>query len=254
MSLFWKTLVLSVLCWTGVGTAPPPAWGEYFGTLAPGATLPNNCAGRVTHQDERRPENTTANQTVGITGVNVDGSSPAFMAALGNRVDGAFITGTTDDILQWAACKWGLDEDVQRARTVAESSWRQSQLGDSTSDAGLCALIGKSPPCYQSYGILQVKGTVHEGTYPISEQSTPWNADYALAWQRACFEGDFTWLGGSYAAGDLWGCVGTWYSGNWHDAAAEAYIAAVQGHLTNRTWESYPVTVAPAPLVLRLVR
>jgi autotransporter family porin len=170
--------------------------------------------------------------------VHVDGASAEFMSRLGSRIDGSF-TGTTDEILQWGACKWGLDEDMQRARAVQESAWRQSQRGDSTTSASLCALLSKSAPCYQSYGLLQIKGTVHEGTYPTSQLSTPFNVDYALAWQRACFEGDFTWLGGTYRAGDLWGCVGAWFSGSWYDAGAQDYINQVKTHLLNRTWESY---------------
>jgi autotransporter family porin len=210
----------------------------YFGTLPPGSTLPNDCASRVRPAAERRPENDAANHTIGITGVHVDGASAEFMSRLGSRIDGSF-TGTTDEILQWGACKWGLDEDMQRARAVQESAWRQSQRGDSTTSASLCALLSKSAPCYQSYGLLQIKGTVHEGTYPTSQLSTPFNVDYALAWQRACFEGDFTWLGGTYRAGDLWGCVGAWFSGSWYDAGAQDYINQVKTHLLNRTWESY---------------
>ena len=215
-----------------------PMGGGYFATVPPGAGLPQDCAARVRAAAERRPGNDGANHTSGITGVNVDGASAGFMSRLGSRVNGSF-TGTTDEILQWGACKWGLDEDVQRARAVVESSWRQAQLGDFTTSASACALIGKSAPCYQSYGLLQVKGTVHKGTYPIAQLSTPFNVDYALAWQRACFEGDFTWLGSNYGAGDLWGCVGAWFSGHWYDAGAQEYINSVQTHLRDRTWEAY---------------
>ena len=49
------------------------------------------------------------------------------------RVDGKF-TGTTDQILRWGACKWGIDEDVVRAEAVAESHWRQDDAGDSSND------------------------------------------------------------------------------------------------------------------------
>ena len=31
-----------------------------------------------------------------------------------NLVDGDF-AGTTDQLIQWAACKWGIDEDIVRA-------------------------------------------------------------------------------------------------------------------------------------------
>lgn len=50
-----------------------------------------------------------------------------------------------------------------------------------------------------------------------------------------------TWLntipgGKHYAAGDLWGPLGAWFSGRWHDAAAEGYIAKVRRALAERTW------------------
>jgi len=40
------------------------------------------------------------------------------------RVDGQF-TGTTDEIFQWAACKWGLPDNLIRADAVEESTWFQ---------------------------------------------------------------------------------------------------------------------------------
>jgi hypothetical protein len=50
--------------------------------------------------------------------------------------------------------------------------------------------------------------------------------DYYGSELRACFEGDF-WDGGGWlygatqVKGDMWGCVGYWYSGNWHDTGAD---------------------------------
>ena len=57
------------------------------------------------------------------------------------------------------------------------------------------------------------------------------NLDYAMATRRNCFEGNETWLnqferGRDYAAGDMWGCVGLWFSGRWYTAAV--------GHLHRR--------------------
>jgi hypothetical protein len=186
---------------------------------------------------EPRPGNATANRTTGDgVRVRIDGASDRYNSRYAGRIDGDF-AGTTHQILRWGACKWGLDEDITKARAVEESRWHQSQLGDVTSSPPACALIGMSAPCHQSYGILQVKGTVHGGTYPITQISTPTNVDYSLAWQRACLDGDFSWLGNGYDAGDSWGCVGAWFSGRWYDSAAEAYIARVQGHLERRVWE-----------------
>jgi len=40
------------------------------------------------------------------------------------RVDGQF-SGTTDEIIQWAACKWGLPDNYLRAEADTESTWFQ---------------------------------------------------------------------------------------------------------------------------------
>jgi hypothetical protein len=37
------------------------------------------------------------------------------------RVDGRF-TGTTDGVFQWAACKWGVPDNLVRADAVIEST------------------------------------------------------------------------------------------------------------------------------------
>jgi autotransporter family porin len=212
-----------------------------FVTLPPGSPLPSSevCGAAVVRAGiEHRPENAAANRNIPQPlPVRIDGASNQFNARWASRIDGAF-SGTTDEIIQWAACKWGFDLDLMRARAVEESSWRQSTEGDRTSNGSLCALLERSAPCAQSYGLFQVKGTVHEGTYPRAAQSTAFNADYALAWLRACFEGDFRWLGSAYSAGDLAGCVGAWFSGRWRDDGAQRYIARVMGHLNTRPWES----------------
>ena len=127
--------------------------------------------------------------------------------------------------------------------------------GDVTDDGAACALLGLDAPCPQSYGLLQVKGTVHEGTHPASTRATAFGVDYAMAWLRACYEGSFTWLEAEgYRVGDEWGCVGAWFSGHWYDEGAERYIAEVRGHLEDRTWETYAGSDPlrrPAPPVAR---
>jgi len=223
-----------------------------FTTLSPGSTLPSGaqCAAWVRAGNdgiEHRPDNSSANNTVPSSSVTarlvIDGADAARNQRLAPRVDGNF-TGTTEQILRWGACKWGFDEDVTRARAVVESSWHMATTGDRTNDGQLCSHIGLSAPCPQSYGLLQVKGTVHEGTHPASARATAFGVDYAMAWLRACFEGGFGWLaqtsdGSSYGAGDEWGCVGAWFSGRWWDQSANDYVGTVRSHLERRTWESY---------------
>jgi Putative Ig domain len=204
----------------------------HFNTLPPGSTLPTDadCASRVRRSSwEPRPDNATANHKTGITG------NWPNVAPFSSRIDGNF-TGTTDEILQWGACKWGFDEDIMRAQAVQESNWHQSQLGDYTSDSTLCSVIGQNAPCYQSYGILQIKGSIEPGTYPTSQNSTAFNVDFSRAYVRACYEGKFTWLGNGYQAGDLWGCIGVYFSGSWYDSGAQNYINLVKQHLANKVW------------------
>src|SRR5207247_1722894 len=154
-------------------------------------------------------------------------------------------TGKTDEILQWVACKWGIDEDIVRAEAVTESYWYQSQVGDWTTDRSAC------PPgtwdgtgCYQSYGILQIKYIYNTTEWPMSRDDTAFNAEYTYGLIRTCYEGWTTYLYDQtpassypgYHAGDLWGCIGTWYSGNWYDQAAIDYINHVKTELANKVW------------------
>ena len=41
-----------------------------------------------------------------------------------------------------------------------------------------------------------------------------------------------------YAPGDLWGCVGAWFSGRWYTQDAKGYIAAVQDNLKRKVWQT----------------
>ena len=120
---------------------------------------------------------------------------------------------------------------------MIESYWRQSL----TSDCG-----HKTQPetngC-ASVGLLQVKGAdipaMFPGTWPAALTSTACNVDFALAVRRICYDGKETWMrqfNATYGAGDLWGCIGRWYSGRWHDAGAETYIQRVRATLSARTW------------------
>ena len=146
------------------------------------------------------------------------------------RVTGNF-TGTTDEIIQWGACKWGIDEDIVRAQAVQESNWHQSDLGDC--DGGV------APGGCQSVGILQVKGAdsppTYPGTWPYASRSTAFDVDFMLGIMRACYEGKETWLGNGYHAGDIWGCVGRWFSGDWYQNSQD-YISLIQKHLAVKAW------------------
>jgi hypothetical protein len=132
--------------------------------------------------------------------------------------------GTTDEILQWAARKWGFDPDLLRAVATVESYWKMSAVGD----GGL------------SFGVFQMKKTYH-CCHPLSAKYTAFNADYYGAILRAYFDGRQKWLndverGERYRAGDMWGSVGSWYAGRWRTAPALDYIRRVQRTVRDEPW------------------
>lgn len=227
---------------------------QVFTTLPPGTKLPSeaDCASRVRRASwEPRPDNFTANHSVPSknqisklaswdSSIGLDSKADSFR----KPITGNF-TGTTDEILQWVACKWGIDEDIVRAEAVTESYWHQSQVGDWTTNRSLCPPnIWDGTGCYQSYGILQIKYIYNSTTWPMNRDDTAFNAEYTYGLLRVCYEGwttylyDETPLSGypRYQAGDLWGCIGTWYSGNWYDQRAINYINSVKTELANKVW------------------
>lgn len=225
----------------GVGTSqsrqPKLKRGMYFRTLPVGSPLPRGdslCARLVTRRRwEPRKDNYAANHTVPSGRVQWPATPDQLhwhrWIAKRSRVSGRY-TGTTDEIIRWAACKWGLDENMLRAVAVKESHWHQNTVGDGGG----------------SFGLMQVKdhysdGTLDLGGYPWSQRSTALNVDFYGAWIRSCFTGDFydgsDWLyGGKRIRGDTWGCVGAWYSGDWHSGSAQDYVAQVKRLLAGKDW------------------
>lgn len=225
-------------------TAPPPPEAPTFETLAPGSPLPSGaqCAQRLRRSTwEPRPENRVANQRTpqALSLPDWGGVNGLANTVLKPRIDGNF-RGTTDEIIQWASCKWGFDDNLTRAMAARESWWRQSMKGDWETDQSKCA-PGYSAPCPTSFGLLQIKHYVHRGTYPHSVRSTAFNVDYSLGMQRVCYEGwlEYANFPEDYRAGDQWGCVGFHYSGNWKDPAANGYIAKVQEYYQSKPWRQW---------------
>jgi hypothetical protein len=238
-------------------TTKPPAAAAIAGnftTLPPGATLPSEqeCTARV-HRSawEARTDNQGANQSVPTEeqlslltpwneSIGVDPNANKLLL----QITGKF-TGTTDEILQWAACKWGIDENIVRAETVVESYWHQNYRGDYTNDKQYCppdTWDGKG--CYQSYGLLQLKYYYFQSAWPMSRNDTAFNVEYVLGVIRTCYEGWTTYLKARvplpgyqpYHAGDIWGCLGRWYSGGWYDAGALSYIQKVKSAQAQQSW------------------
>jgi hypothetical protein len=266
--LFWVSALAAVVClavvaatWprplssvfpigdaTTVATAPtsPSRERTTFATRPPGDVLPTDdqCAKLVTPARETVPGNVTYNKRVGSQQLpesffDAGSHDQRATTEIAARVTGAY-SGSTREILQWTACKWGIDERIVRAQAQAESSLRQSMKGDWTTNGDYCAPEhdlgedGRRDQCPESWGILQVRYRFFSTAFPDAQKSTAFNADTAYAVWRACYEGYEWWLskysapGHAYQAGDAWGCIGRWYSGRWYDDLAEQYIDCVR--------------------------
>jgi hypothetical protein len=241
-----------------VGSAPNPNLfalvpSSTVGT--PPAGIPRSdaaCAAAVTPTGEKRPSNTTDNNTVPADPAAIPWSAgwdywPDFVADR-DKVTGDF-KGTTDEIIQWTACKWGLDLNEARAEAWLESGWYMST----------------TPGCggpEATYGIFQIMvedcaGDLVHGGYPYVADDTALGADYWGAWIRACFDGAFLdseqpWQdspAGGYggktiasliaANGEdyaLWGCVGAWNTNAWYSSQGDDYIATVQKDEQSQLW------------------
>ena len=135
-------------------------------------------------------------------------------------------TGTTDEILQWGARKWGFSARLFRAVATVETWWHQDFVGDEGT----------------SYGLMQVRVPYH-CCLPVIQTSTAFNVDYYGAILRAYYDGKQDWLmdvehGRAYRSGDLWGSLGVWASGRWHLGTSDSYVQAVKQRLADRVWRT----------------
>jgi autotransporter family porin len=191
---------------TPTNPGPTPSGESYFSTLPPGSNLPSgvDCAGLVKPRPENKSFNQDYNTTTGGQGIASDffpigASDPRANTEIGVRVDGEF-TGTTDEILQWAACKWGVDEDMVRAQAAIESWWHQDAKGDWGGDPDKCppghglGVDGVPGQCPESWGILQNRYPYEQSAWPGMADSTAFNADLTYAIWRVCYEGYEWWL------------------------------------------------------------
>lgn len=275
------------------GDGSPPRPDGYFHLRGPGhwSSLPGDarCASRVHRSSwEPRPENRLANHTI----PSASSVASSFKIRPRSRVDGTYrkrwdrwllprvdghFKGTTDEIFQWAACKWGLSDDVLRSIAVLESTWYQyvtrpngtcvveEGCGDIFSKASrasrtYCEALSKvghhdyqpqfggrglCPRTFSIAGVMAWDDPAWQapaprwrgnqnGTFPFSRNSTAFAVDYLGSYLRGCYEGWIIWL--HPHPGDIWGCVGSWYSGDWHSAAADRYVDQVRSTIKRRTW------------------
>jgi len=188
----------------------------YNGHLINQETIPQN-------QQTHPPGSPATGITSPVNQTKPNGSQLTYYASDGYRstemdlpytwmklVDGQY-TGTTEMIIRWAACKWGMDEDMIRAQATAEhDTWIQWNAGgDERKSINQCQ-AGNNPDhnstnlwgylisnaCYQSWSIWQTKVVYSSPnigawtTWPAINESTAFAADYRYASQRSCMNGD----------------------------------------------------------------
>lgn len=270
---------------------PPPA-GGYFARQPVGAWRhldgDAECAEQVHHSSwEPRPENFLPNRTMPpIQQVRAalrtrprsteGGYDPRWDTWLLPRVSGNHV-GTTDENIQWAACKWGLSDDLLRAVAIRESNWHQYTVypsgrcvltngcGDiieraSPSSRIYCRMLarhgrdyqrdfgkGRCPKTFSLVGVSSWHDPEwgkmldnQNGTFPFNRNSTAFALDYYGAFLRGCLEGWVRWLEhtGPYEPGRDWGCVGAWYAGDWRSEAAVEYSNKVRATMQEHLWLS----------------
>jgi autotransporter family porin len=228
-----------------------------FTTIDPGLALPSDeeCQARIRASGwEPRPSNNeynqrrpTAAQLAQLVPWDSNLGFDARAVALGRRVSGQ-ASGSTDDILRWAACKWGFDEDWVRAEVTRISDWRQDTVGDWTSTATDCppeapTRTGRSTTeCPESYGLYQLMWHYYRDSWPMLRDDTAFHVDFALGLRRVCFEGWASYLAEHapadkpYVSGDALGCGGADFSGTWYDTDARDYVSDIKQLMSDRPW------------------
>ena len=152
-------------------------------------------------------------------------------------------SGTTDEIIQWAAHKWGIPEDVVRAVAVNESSWKMSQLGDRQTVSNpllypAFSRIAGTSDVWESLGLMQIKwqpGALHPGTEPLRWKSSAFNVDYWAATVRYYYDGLCDWCSSGYGPGQAWASIGAWFNPSpWNTSTA--YVQSAQQHMITKPW------------------
>jgi hypothetical protein len=228
---------------------------------APGSPpLPDaQAAACVTRSGENRPQNARQNAKAPTqteletfrTARDAAGRTPAEYNQNFAGVTGAaarYGLRSTDDLIEWAAYKWGVPEDLVRGQMVVESGWSMLQKGDRRDWAtpvahlypALAAIDADS--VWESLGIAQIRWrhTVpwNPGVEPLRWQSTAFALDYSQALIRYYFDGSCDWCGAGYTAGDADGAYRTYVSGSWNEG--QWYADAVRSEAASRSWEPIP--------------
>jgi hypothetical protein len=230
-------------------------------------------AAQVTHRPEGRPANVAANN-YRVTNADLryfrSVKNPAGQTSVAFNHWNAYVDGrstlrhpSTDDLIQWAAHKWGIPENWIRAQAALESNWQMNLNGDLAPlpvkwvsayprSAYSIQNMGQACPSgavactrlvYMSVGITQIKWTpdnlFNQGTRYLRYRSTAFDLDYMAAEIRYYYDGDATWLGRSYHAGNKWLSMAAWNApAPWNNAKQQWYVSVVQQQLRAHPWTS----------------
>jgi len=223
-------------------------------------------AALVIHQPELRPQNVAANDYVPTNaelGAFYRARTAQGESILTDTPEYRYVTGrpglhnpSTDDLIQWAARKWGIPTDVFRAQMWFESldiqSLQYDEANVSARDYWQYPRQSRIQPyqVYQSIGISQIKwkpfDQLNPGANPLRWKSTAWALDYAAATIRYYYDGSCSWCGRGYHKGQPWQSIGAYNAPTpWLNNPKRAwYIQQVQSALSNRSWLPAPSTTS----------
>jgi hypothetical protein len=244
-------------------TLPPDVWAR------PGSPpLSDRAAARlVIHQPELRPQNVKANDYV-PTNAELNAFYHARTAQgqsiLAETPEYRYVTGrpglrnpSTDDLIQWAARKWGIPTDLFRAQMYFESldiqGLQYDQAAVSPRAYWQYPRQSRIQPyqVYESIGISQIKwkpfNQLNPGANPLRWKSTAFALDYAAATIRYYYDGHCSWCGRGYHRGEGWQSIGAYNAPTpWlNNAKRDWYIQEVQATLSSRPWVPSPSTPSP---------
>jgi hypothetical protein len=213
----------------------------------------------VVRSGENRPQNARQNARAPTraelrafrTSRDSAGRTPARYNRNFARVTGAaprYGLRSTDDLIEWAAYKWGVPEDLVRGQMAMESHWSMLKKGDrrdwSRPIAPLYPAIGEidANSVWESLGIAQIRWrhTVpwNPGVEPLRWRSTAFSLDYSQALIRYYYDGRCDWCGPGYAAGDPDGAYRIYVSGS--RRKGQWYADGVRRKAASKPWEPVP--------------
>lgn len=211
-------------------------------------------AARVVPRPEQHPENAEANDFVPS-----DAELRAFHEAEKGTgwIYSAYVTGrpglskpSTDDLIQWAAAKWGIPTEWLRALCYGESGGNQAHVTDARKVSKewyalyppQARIAGSDESeVYESMGITSLKwmpeGDQPPGTEPLRWKSTAFNLDFLGSQLRYYYNGLATWIKGGYRAGEAWNSVAAWFEPTpWRGKEQAWYISYLKRILNEKPW------------------